>query len=87
MTQSDVNKLYRSLSKAKRLQREADKAKQELNQLLLELTGVHGEVPTSMHDDIYFKPSASDKVIPVLSIIESAEEGSEITEDFLIDSL
>lgn len=88
MKKSDINKLKNANAKAEKLFNQFLGQMEKIALIIEESTGIKGNVDHLMGDDLGFTPeSNNDTHMPVCDIIKAAENGIEITEDFILENL
>ncbi len=88
LTKKQINALKKENKKAEIAERKLSMATQGLSMLILEFTGIEGECDLLKGDGFGFTPqSNNDTHIPIDHLIKHAENGIDITEDFILSNL
>ena len=88
LTKKQITELKKANKKAESLESKLSIAKQTIASLIEDFTGVEGECDFLQGDGFGFTPmSNNDAHIPIDHLIEHAEKGQDITEDFILRNL
>jgi hypothetical protein len=88
LTKKQISELKKANKKAEALENKLSIAKQTIASLIEDFTGVEGECDFLQGDGFGFTPmSNNDTHIPIDHLIEHAENGQDITEDFILRNL
>ena len=88
LTKKQINALKKEHKKAEIAERKLSMATQGLSMLIQEFTAIEGECDLLQGDGFGFTPhSNNDTHIPIDDLIKHAENGVDITEDFILKNL
>lgn len=88
LSKKQIQQLKIANKKAEGLESKLSIAKQTIASLIEDFTGVEGECDFLQGDGFGFTPmSNNDTHIPIDHLIEHAEKGQDITEDFILRNL
>lgn len=88
LSKKQIQQLKIANKKAEGLESKLSIAKQTIASLIEDFTGVEGECDFLQGDGFGFTPiSNNDTHIPIDHLIEHAENGQDITEDFILRNL
>lgn len=88
LTKKQINELKKELKKAHDAERKLSSARQGIAMLISDFTGIIGECDFLMGDGFGFTPeSNNDTHIPIDALIKHAENGQDITEEFILKNL
>lgn len=88
LTKKQINALKRELKKAEIAETRMAMARQGIASLVKDFTGIEGNCDYLAGDGFGFTPrSNNDTHIPVDDLIRYAENGTDITEEFILDNL
>lgn len=88
LKKKQITELKKANKKAESLQSKLSITKQKIASLIEDFTGVEGECDFLQGDGFGFAPmSNNDTHIPIDHLIEQAEKGQDITEDFILRNL
>ena len=88
LTKKQINVLKKEHRKAEKAASALSMATQGLSMLIQDFTGIEGECDLLQGDGFGFTPhSNNDTHIPIDNLIEHAENGQDITEDFILQNL
>lgn len=88
LTKKQIRELKKELKKAELAERKLSMATQRISMLISDFTGIEGECDLLMGDGFGFTPhSNNDTHIPVDALIKQAENGQDITEEFILRNL
>jgi hypothetical protein len=88
LTKKQINALKKKHKKAQIAQYEFSMATQSLGALIEEFTKIQGQCDWLTGDGFGFTPSSDDDThIPIDDLIKYAEDGVEITEEFILENL
>ena len=88
LTKSQITKIKREHDKAKIAENKLSSAMQGIAMLIHDFTNIEGVCDLLPGDGFGFTPiSNGDTHIPVEHLIEHAEQGKDITEDFILNNL
>lgn len=88
LTKKQINALKREHKKVEIAERKLSMARQGLSMLIQDFTAIEGECDFLQGDGFGFTPhSNNDTHIPIDDLIKHAENGIDITEDFILHNL
>jgi hypothetical protein len=88
LTKKQINALKKEHRKAERAASELSMATQGLSMLIQDFTDIEGECDLLQGDGFGFTPhSNNDTHIPIDDLIKHAENGVDITEEFILSNL
>ena len=88
LTKKQIRELKNAHKKAKKIESELAGITSKIADLIKDFTGVEGACDHLHNDGFGFTPvSDNDTHIPIDELIEYAENGIDITEEFILDNL
>lgn len=88
LTKKQIKELKKELKKANDAEMKLSSARQGIAMLIYDFTGIIGDCDFLMGDGFGFTPeSNNDTHIPIETLIEYAENGQDITEEFILKNL